>query len=167
MTRRAAFTLGLSLGALAWLVLFACNPPPLPGEIPPASVDTAGELNAFMISHPITDLDGRTVDINGGPVTPPAGATLRNGRLVRNQPSTVRYRPHVEVTTDDVTLTGLTIVGDGEIGRLPDGSWVGGQPYMVYNPALESQHGISIKGAARTTIRDVDISLVWVRDLPG
>jgi hypothetical protein len=114
-----------------------------------------------MATHPVTDLDGRTVNINDGTVRPPAGATLRNGRLVRTSPSTVKAFRHVEITGADVTLSGIVIVGDAELGRLPDGRWVAGQPFMVYNPALEGQHGISLNGAVRTTLRAVNISLVW------
>ena len=154
MTRRAAFTLGLSLGALAWLVLAACDPPPAPGEIPPASVDTAGELNAYMISHPITDLDGRTVDINDGAVTPPTGATLLNGTLRRTTDSPERAFRHIQITADDVTLDGLTIEGV----RTHDPHY-GLQP--VYDPTREAQHGISIEGADHTRVTDVAVTNVY------
>ena len=155
------FLVGFTIGAGLWLLLAACTTPPPPGEIPPASVDTAGELNAWMADHPSTDLDGRTVTINDGTVLPPAGATLANGRLVRTVDSTDKSFRHVEITGADVTLSSIVIVGDAELGRKPDGTWVGGQPYMIYNPAKEGQHGIALVGAVRTTLRAVHISFVW------
>jgi len=135
------------------VVVTSCTTPP-PGSVPPASVDTATELNAWMSDHRVTDLAGRTVNINDGTVRPPAGATLRNGRLVRTVNPATRVFPHVEVTGADVTLSTLVIVGAATLLS-------SGQPALVYDPAREGQHGIKLSGAVRTTLRAVNISWVW------
>ena len=107
-----------------------------------------------MISHPITDLDGRTVDINDGAVTPPTGATLLNGTLRRTTDSPERAFRHIQITADDVTLDGLTIEGV----RTHDPHY-GLQP--VYDPTREAQHGISIEGADHTRVTDVAVTNVY------
>jgi hypothetical protein len=134
-------------------VAAACTTPPPTGSVPPASVDTASELNAWMDDHQVTDLAGRTVTINDDTVRPPAGSTLRNGRLVRTVDSLNKSFRHVEVTGADVTLSGLVIVGDAVLAP--------GQPFMRFDPAREGQHGIHLAGAVRTTLRAINIGLVW------
>ena len=152
---------------LVALLLFAaaCTPVPPDGVTPPASVDTATELNSFMAQNAgkTIDLGGRTVRINDGTVQPPARTTLQNGRLERTADSRNKSFRHVRVTAPDVTLSGIVIVGDAEIGRRGEtlNEFFGGQPYMIYNPWREGQHGISLEGAVRTTLRAVNIRNVW------
>jgi hypothetical protein len=153
VTRRLAFTAGLTLGACLWLLLAACTPPP-PGATVPAWVDTAWELNQWMADHPVTDLDGRTILINDGIVRPPAGSTLRNGGLRRTVENPTRVFPHVEVKTANVTLSTLIIEGSAYLLDI-------NQPALWYRPELEGQHGIKLTGATGTTIRAVAISMVW------
>ena len=114
-------------------------------EIPPATVDTATELNAWMASHPVTDLDGRTVTLDDGAVQPPAGTTLSNGTLRRTIESLSHTAPHVHITASEVTLKDLTVAG---VDIHDETAGQGSQP--IYNPQLEGQHGILIEGDAVT-----------------
>lgn len=127
-----------------------CDAPPEPV---PATVTTAAGLNDWMNSHTVTDLDGRTITINDGPVKPPAGTTLRNGTLRRTVDRQQVTWHHVTVAADEVTIENLSVIGneshDPKFGLLP-----------IYDPLRESQHGIAVIGADNVTLSDVTIAHV-------
>jgi hypothetical protein len=131
----------------------ACVPPSPNPTIPPATIDTSTELNAWMADHTVVNLDGRTIDTNDGPVRPPEGTTLHNGTLRRTVASNAVTFEHVRIDTDIVTLEDLHIEGT----RTHNPGY-GKQP--VYDPTREEQHGVAIRGDW-ATVRRVSVLNVW------